>query len=231
MAEVKHKVVSREEWQGLRAELLKKEKELTRAHDALSAQVRELPWVKMDDKYVFHTVDGDKTLAELFEGKSQLFVYHFMFGPGWKKGGCPSCSFWADNFAGFRFHLPHRDVTFKAISRASLEEIQAYRKRMGWEFDWVSSADTDFNFDVGTSSQLPPAKRYPDEEYREGVERPGLSAFYRDGNDVYHTYFTTNRGLEAINAVYGALDLVPKGRDEAEVKPYPMAWVRRHDEY
>jgi predicted dithiol-disulfide oxidoreductase (DUF899 family) len=148
-----------------------------------------------------------------------------MFAPGWK-AGCPSCSFWADNLGGFRFHLPHRDITFKAISRASLEEIQAYRKRMGWEFDWVSSADSEFNFDVGTSSKLPPAKQYPREEFREGVESPCLSAFYRNGNDVYHTYFSTYRSLEALNTVYGALDLVPKGRDEANVKPWPMAWVR-----
>jgi len=231
MAQVNHKIVSREDWQSIRAELLKKEKELTKAKDALASEIRRLPWVKMDDKYVFHTIDGDKSLAELFEGRSQLLVYHLMYAPGWAKGACPSCSFWADNFDGLRYHLPQRDVTFKAISRASLEEIQAYRQRMGWEFDWVSAADSEFNYDVGVSSRKVPEKRYPGEEFREGEESPGLSVFYREGNDVYQTYFTTNRGIEPINTVYNALDLVPKGRDEANVKPWSMAWVKRHDDY
>ena len=229
MSAVKHQVVSREKWDELRADLLKKEKELTRARDALTAEIRELPWVKVEKDYVFHTVDGDKTLPELFDGKSQLFVYHFMFGPGWE-GGCPSCSFWADNFGGLRYHLPQRDVSFKMISRATLEEIQAYRKRMGWEMDWVSSSDSDFNFDFGSTSKKVPTKRFPGEPHREGVELPGLSVFYRDGNDVYHTYFNTGRGLEPVNAVYNALDLAPKGRNEKEY-PWPMAWVKRHDEY
>jgi predicted dithiol-disulfide oxidoreductase (DUF899 family) len=224
-----HKVVSREEWDKYRAELLKKEKELTKAHDKLAAERREMPWVKIEKNYVFHTTAGDKTLAELFDGKSQLFVYHFMFGPGWK-GGCPLCSFWGDNFNGLRFHLPHRDVAFKVISHASLEEIQAYRKRLGWEFDWVSSADTDFNFDLGVSSRELPQKSHSDEPHFDRTESPGISVFYREGNDVYHTYFTTMRGLESINAVYGALDLTPKGRDESGLS-FPMAWVRRHDEY
>jgi predicted dithiol-disulfide oxidoreductase (DUF899 family) len=230
MADVDHKVVSREEWEELRAELLKKEKEITRAKDSLAADIRNLPWVKIDKEYIFHTVDGDRTLAELFDGKSQLLVYHFMFGPGWK-AACPGCSFWGDNFGGFVHHLPHRDVTFKAISSASLEELQAYRQRMGWEFDWVSAADTDFNFDLGATSKKTPAEKFPDEPYREGVELPRISVFYREGNNVYHTYHTSARGLEVINTVYGALDLCPKGRDEAGIKPYAMAWVKRHDEY
>lgn len=229
MADVKHQVVSREKWNELRAELLKKEKELTRARDALTAEIRQLPWVKVDKEYIFHTKDGDKTLPELFDGKSQLFVYHFMFGPGWK-GGCPSCSFWAENYRGLHYHLPHRDVSFKLISRATLEEIEAYRKRMGWEYDWVSSHDTDFNYDFQSSSKTPPTKKFPDEPHREMTELPGLSVFYREGNDVYHTYYNTARGLEPVNAVYAALDLVPKGRDEKGL-PWPMAWVRRHDEY
>jgi len=229
MSEVKHQVVSREEWEKLRAELLKKEKDLTKARDALTAEIRQLPWVKIDKEYVFHTTEGDKTLAELFEGKSQLFVYHFMLSPGWK-AGCPSCSFWAENYRGLHYHLPHRDVSFKVISRATLDEIQAYRKRMGWEFDWVSSHDTDFNFDFGRSSNKVPSKTFLDEPHLEGVELPGLSVFYREGNDVYHSYFTTGRGLEPLNAVYAALDLVPKGRDEKGL-PWPMAWVKRHDEY
>lgn len=229
MAEVKNQVVSREKWEELRAGLLEKEKELTRARDALTAEVREFPWVKIEKPYLFHTTDGDKTLAELFDAKSQLFVYHFMFAPGWK-GGCPYCSFWADNYGGMGYHLPQRDVSFKVISRASLEEIQNYRKRMGWGFDWVSSSDTDFNFDLGRSSNKVPAKKFPDEPHREGVELPGLSVFYREGNEVYHTYFTTARGLEPINTIYAALDLVPKGRNESEY-PRPSAWIRRHDEY
>jgi len=230
MAEVNHKVVSREEWNSLRAELLEKEKALTKASDALASERRALPWVKIDKTYNFQTLSGDKSLADLFDGKSQLLVYHFMFAPGWK-GGCPSCSFWADNYNGFRYHLPQRDVSFKVISRASLAEIEKYRERMGWEFDWVSSAETDFNFDFGLSINKEPEKRFPDEPHREGIERPGLSVFYRVGEDVYHAYYTTARGLEAVNAVYGALDLVPKGRDESSVTPYPMAWVKRHDEY
>ena len=230
MTELGNKVVSRREWEEARAEILKKEKELTKAHDALAAEIRKMPWVKIDKTYVFRTSSGDKTLVELFDGKSQLFVYHFMFGPGWK-GGCPSCSFWADNFGGFPHHLPHRDVSFKVISRATIEEIEAYRKRMGWQFEWVSSSDTDFNFDLGVTTKKVPAQRFPDAPHREGVELPGLSVFYREGDDVYHTYFTSRRGLEAVNAVYAALDLVPKGRDEDGITPYAMAWVKRHDEY
>jgi predicted dithiol-disulfide oxidoreductase (DUF899 family) len=227
---VKHEVVSREEWNERRAELLKKEKELTKAQDVLAVERRALPWVKLPNHYIFHTETGDKTLAELFDGKSQLLVYHFMFGPDWK-AGCPSCSFWAENFGGFHHHLPHRDVSFKVISRASIDEIQKYRQRMGWEFDWVSASDSEFNADIGVWNKKEPTKRFPDHPHREGVELPGLSAFHRDGEDVYHTYFTTGRGLEAVNAIYSALDLVPKGRDEADQVPYPMAWVRRHDEY
>lgn len=229
MAAVKHQVVSREEWNEQRAELLKKEKELTKARDALTTEIRALPWVKIEKNYIFHTTDGDKTLPELFDGKSQLFIYHLMFGPGWK-GACPICSFWAENFTALHHHLPHRDVSFKVISRATLDEIQAYRKRMGWEFDWVSSHDSDFNYDFGTSSKTPPVKKFPDEPHLEYTEQPGISVFYRDGNDVYQTYFNTARGLEPINAIYAALDLVPKGRDEEGLE-WPSAWIKRHDEY
>jgi predicted dithiol-disulfide oxidoreductase (DUF899 family) len=223
-----HPVVSREKWNELRGELLKKEKELTKARDALTAEIRQLPWVKVEKEYVFHTADGDKTISELFDGKSQLFVYHFMFAPGWD-GGCSSCSLWADNFGGLRYHLPQRDVSFKVISRATLNEIQEYRRRMGWEFDWVSSNGSDFNLDFGSSSKKTPTKRSSDEPL-ELVENACFSVFYRDGTDVYHTYFTTGRGIEPIDAVYAALDLVPKGRDEKGL-PHPMAWIRRHDEY
>lgn len=229
MAPLSHNIVSREEWLETRNALLKKEKELTRARDELTKEIQQLPWVKIDKEYIFHTADGDKTLAELFDGKSQLFVYHFMYGPGWK-AGCPICSFWADNYDGLRHHLPQRDVSFKLISRATLDELEAYKQRMGWKFDWVSSHDTDFNYDFHKSLRDPPAQRFPDEPHRERTEMPGISVFFRDGNDVYHTYSTTARGLEPLNAVYNALDLVPKGRDEKELD-WTAAWVKRHDEY
>jgi predicted dithiol-disulfide oxidoreductase (DUF899 family) len=212
----KPKIVTRDQWSKQRGKLLKKEKRLTRQRDALTAELRKLPWVKMDPSYVFETRKDKRSLAQLFEGKSQLLVYHFMLGPGWGEG-CPSCSFWADHFASFRYHLPQRDVAFKVISRAPLKEIEKYRKRMGWEFDWVSSSGTRFNLDLGVSSGT------DDEE-------PGISIFARVGQDVYHTYFTTGRGLEVINSTYAILDLVPKGRDEAKL-PWPMAWVKRHDKY
>jgi predicted dithiol-disulfide oxidoreductase (DUF899 family) len=209
-------VIPREKWQKLRDTLLKQEKKLTRQRDALTKKLRKLPWVRLDQNYVFQTTSGKKTLAQLFGKKSQLLVYHFMLGPGWGEG-CPSCSFWADHFEAFRYHLPERDVAFKVISRAPLEEIERYRKRMGWKFDWVSSNGTSFNLDFGVS---------------EGVdeESPGISVFARQGKRVYHTYFTTGRGLEVMNTTYGVLDLVPKGRNEAGL-PWPMAWVKRHDKY
>ncbi len=175
-----------------------------------------MPWVKIEKDYVFQTAEGKKTLAELFDGRSQLLVYHFMLGPGWGEG-CPSCSFWADHFNGLTHHLPQRDVTFKVISRAALKDIQKYQKRMGWSFDWVSSSESTFNLDLGVSSG-------------KDDESPGISIFAREGDDVFHTYFTTGRGIEVLNSTYGILDLVPKGRDEDKLE-WPMAWVKRHDEY
>ena len=213
----KHKVVSRTAWKTARDRVLEEEKELTHARDRVTKKVRALPWVRVDQEgYVFQTTKGEKTLAQLFENKHQLLVYHFMLGPGWAEG-CPSCSFWADHFGGFIHHLPHRDVTFKVISRAPLPEIKKYQKRMGWEFDWVSSHGSSFNFDLGVSNGV-------DEE------SPGFSVFSRDGQEVYHTYFTTGRGIEVLNPTYGVLDLVPKGRDEDGLE-WPMQWVKRHDEY
>jgi predicted dithiol-disulfide oxidoreductase (DUF899 family) len=216
---LEHQVVSQSEWDERRAELLKKEKQLSKDREALTAEIRALPWVKIEKKYVFQTTTGEKTLAELFDDKSQLFVYHFMFGPEAKEG-CPSCSFWADNMGAFRHHLPPRDVSFKVISRGPLDKIQAFRKRMGWEFDWVSSAGSDFNFDFGCTGG----------QWGENNEGPGMSIFYRDGDDVYRTYFTTNRGIEIANPTYAVLDMVPKGRDESD-QPYVMAWVKHHDKY
>lgn len=211
-----NKIVTEKEWRRLRNRLLKEEKALTRRRDALTARLRALPWVKIRKDYVFQTARGKKSLIELFEGKSQLLVYHFMLGPGWKEG-CPSCSFWADHFSGLDYHLPRRDVAFKAISRAPLKDIEKYRKRMGWKFSWVSSSGSRFNLDFKVSSG-------------KDHESPGISVFYREGEEVYRTYFTTGRGLEVLNSTYGILDLVPKGRDEAGLE-WPMAWVRRHDEY
>jgi predicted dithiol-disulfide oxidoreductase (DUF899 family) len=216
MAEPKQNTVSRKVWKQYRAKLLAKEKILTRQRDKLTAEIRKMPKVKIDKDYRFQTSKGEKSLAELFGKKSQLLVYHFMLGPGWGEG-CPSCSFWADHFAAFRYHLPQRDVAFKVISRAPLKEIQKYQKRMGWKFDWVSSNGGKFNIDLGVSSG-------------KDDESPGISIFSREGSDVYHTYFTTGRGLEVLNSTYGILDLVPKGRDEAHLD-FTMAWVRRHDEY
>jgi len=152
-----------------------------------------------------------------------------MLGPGWK-AGCPSCSFWADNFAGMAYHLPQRDVAFNLISRAPLSEIEAYKKRMSWGYNWVSSAGSDFNFDMKVSAEVGPEKRDVEHPERAGEEKPGISVFVKRGEDVYLAYCTTARGLEGINAVYGALDMVPKGRDEKSL-PWPMAWVKRHDEY
>ncbi len=213
---IDHKTVSRKEWQELRDRLLVKEKALTRERDALTKELRELPWVKLDKKYVFKTRDGEKSLAALFGDKSQLLVYHFMLGPGWGEG-CKSCSFWADQFGALKHHLPQRDVAFKVISRAPLAEIEAYRERLGWEFDWVSSHGSEFNLDFGVSEG-------------EDDESPGISIFYRDGQDVYHTYFTTGRGLEVLNPTYQILDLVPKGRAEEGLE-FTMEWVKRNDEY
>ena len=211
-----NQIVADKEWTRLRNKLLKEEKALTKRRDALTAKLRAMPWAKIRKDYVFETLRGKRSLAELFEGRSQLLVYHFMLGPGWKEG-CPSCSYWADHFGGLDYHLPHRDVAFKVISRAPLKEIEKYRKRMGWKFDWVSSSGSRFNLDFKVSSG-------------KDDESPGISIFYRDGEDVYRTYFTTGRGLEVLNSTYGALDLVPKGRDEAGLE-WPMAWVKRHDQY
>jgi predicted dithiol-disulfide oxidoreductase (DUF899 family) len=213
---LQNQIVGRKEWKKRRARLLVQEKRLTRQRDTLAARIRNLPWARLDKAYEFHTTRGKRTLADLFEGKSQLLVYHFMLGPGWREG-CPSCSFWADHFASFKYHLPQRDVAFKVISRAPLKEIERYRKRMGWKFDWVSSAGSSFNKDFGVSSG-------------KDDESPGFSIFARVGKNVFHTYFTTGRGIEILNSTYGVLDLVPKGRNEEGLE-WPMQWVRRHDEY
>ena len=229
------KVVSPAEWLTARKQLLAKEKEFTRLRDELSRQRREMPWEKIEKKYVFEGAKGKETLADLFDGRSQLIVYHFMFGPGWKEG-CPSCSFLADSFDGATIHLAHRDTTFVVISRATLPEIEAFKKRMGWKFKWVSSNGSDFNYDfrVSFKKQDLPAKK-PNYNYEtisfSGEEAPGASFFFRKDGDVFHTHSTYARRLDIMLPTYNWLDMTAKGRDEAGMKPHAMAWVRHHDRY
>jgi predicted dithiol-disulfide oxidoreductase (DUF899 family) len=253
-----HAVATREEWLRARKELLEQEKELTRRSDELAKQRKELPWVRVEKEYTFETDEGTKTLAELFDGRSQLLVYHFMFGPEYA-AGCPTCSSIADTFDGVIVHLNHHDVTFVAVSRAALEELQAYERRMGWRFPWVSSQGSDFNFDFGVS--------FTREEQRAGIEYnyraisgedlaplleadagpiaemaaacgtdpagymtegPGLSAFALSDGAVYHTYSCYARGAEFLMEYYPLLDRAPLGRNEGDP---PAPWMRRHDEY
>ena len=226
------RIVSHAEWLEARKAHLAKEKEFTRARDELARQRRELPWVKVEEPYTFDAAEGRVSLGDLFGGNGQLLIYHFMMGPDWEEG-CPSCSFWADNYNGVDVHLAHRDTALVAVSRAPLAKIDAYKKRMGWTFRWVSSAGSDFNFDYDASFK-------PDEEglrYNFGTikpfgeETPGISAFRRgDGGEIYHTYSTYARGLDMLNSAYHLLDLTSKGRDEQDL-PWPMAWVKRHDRY
>jgi predicted dithiol-disulfide oxidoreductase (DUF899 family) len=232
--ELDREVVSEAEWLVARKDLLTREKEFTRQRDALSAARRALPMVKIDKEYVFDGPDGKETLADLFDGRSQLIVYHFMFGPDWDEG-CKSCSYLAYNFDGANRHLPHRDVTFVAISRAPLPKLEAYKKRLGWRFKWLSSYSNDFNFDYGVSFTKEDEKKgkvsynYGTREFISD-ELPGLKVFYKDeAGDVFHTYSTYARGLDHLVGTYNFLDLVPKGRDENPDST--MDWVRRHDEY
>ena len=234
-AAVSSKVVAPAEWLAARKDLLAKEKEFSRLRDELSRRRRDLPWERVGKEYVFDGPNGKETLADLFGGKSQLIVYHFMFGPGWKEG-CPSCSYLADHFDGATIHLANRDVTLLAISRAPLSEIEAFKKRMGWRFKWVSSFGTDFNPDYQVSfanGEKPQGKVYYNYAMTEfpSEERPGASVFYKDENgQVFHTYSTYGRGLDILIGTYNFLDLVPKGRDEEGLK-HTMAWVRHHDRY
>jgi predicted dithiol-disulfide oxidoreductase (DUF899 family) len=251
-----HKVGTREEWLAARTALLGREKELTRKSDELARERQALPWVPVDKEYTFETEDGTKTLAELFDGRSQLLVYHFMFGPAYT-AGCPTCSAAADTFDGGVAHLNQRDVTFLCASRAPLEKLQAYKRRMGWSFPWVSSQGSDFNFDYGASfreEQLREGAEYnyrfvefqpildaaagtPFEELAASTgttpagymtEAPALSAFALEDGVVYHTYSTYARGAELILGFYPFLDRAPKGRNEGDP---PEFWIRRHDEY
>jgi predicted dithiol-disulfide oxidoreductase (DUF899 family) len=229
-----HKIVSRGEWTSQRKALLAKEKQLTRLRDKLNAERRDLPWVKVEKTYVFDTREGKKTLAELFDGKSQLIVYHFMLGPGWEEG-CPSCSYLADHFDGAVIHVANRDAAFVAVSRATLSEIEVFKTRMGWRFKWVSSSGSDFNFDYHVSFREDEVGKDGDYNYeRQEIasdEMPGASVFYKDAAGVvFHTYSAYARGLDILIGAYNLLDLTPKGRDEAEL-PWTMAWLRHHDKY
>jgi predicted dithiol-disulfide oxidoreductase (DUF899 family) len=225
-----------------RLELLQAEKELTRRGDEVARRRRELPWVRIEKEYVFDTVEGEKALPELFAGRSQLLVYHFMFGPLWNEG-CPICSFWADSFNGSVVHLAHHDVTMLCASRAPLQQLEAYRRRMGWSFPWVSSGRSDFNYDFNVSvrdldagasqremerpgHEVTDVPAYNFTKRAFGAENPGLSAFALDDGVVYHTYSCYARGLDAFNSTYQLLDRAPQGRNEEG-----GFWMRRHDEY
>ena len=219
-------IVDRDIWTSRRVELLEAEKRLMREHDRVAAARRDLPWVEVSTEYRFDTEQGQRSLSDLFGRHSQLVVYHFMFGDDWDEG-CPSCSFWADNFDGIDVHLAARDVAFVASSTAPLDRLLAYRARMGWSFDWVSSGGGTFNHDFAVAGSDTYNFRPVDEPI---AESPGLSVFARRGDDVFHTYSMYARGLEVFNGAYQLLDLVPKGRDEDEL-PWTMEWLRRHDQY
>jgi len=230
-----HEIVASEIWLQARKDLLVKEKELTRLRDELSRQRRELPWERVEKRYVFAGPDGPETLADLFGGRSQLIVYHFMFGPEWREG-CPSCSLVADHLDGGIVHLAQRDVTLVAVSRARPDQIEAFQRRMGWRFKWVSAYGNDFNSDYRVSftsderAQGKVAYNYGLHEFP-SEEAHGVSVFSKGENgEVFHTYSAYARGAEELLGVYGILDLTPKGRDEAGL-PFPMAWIRHHDRY
>jgi predicted dithiol-disulfide oxidoreductase (DUF899 family) len=231
----RHEVVAPEDWLARRKALMAREKELVRLGDEIARERRALPWERVAKDYVFDTPEGPRSLAELFAGRRQLVVQHFMFGPGWEQG-CPSCSFMADHVDGMNVHLAHRDISFVAVSRAPLEEIERFRERMGWQFKWVSSNANDFNFDFAVSFKAEEMARgevfynYGPVPSR-GEEAPGVSVFYKnDAGEVFHTYSTFGRGVEVMMGTYDLLDLTPKGRDEREVD-YKMEWVRHHDRY
>lgn len=231
-----NKVVSDEKWIAARKALLEKEKAFTRLRDELTEERRRLPWRRIDKRYDFQGPEGSQSLSDLFANKRQLLVYHFMFGPDWNEG-CPSCSFWADNFNGTDIHLAHRDATLLAISNTSLNNIQAYKKRMGWSFKWVSSLGTEFNSDFNVTfgkDELAKGSVF----YNYAVtqfpvsEAPGFSVFYKnEDGEIFHTYSTYARGLDILNGAYNMLDMTPIGRDEQGEGKHNMYWLKRHDAY
>jgi predicted dithiol-disulfide oxidoreductase (DUF899 family) len=230
-----HAVVSPQQWTASRKELLKKEKEFTRLRDEISQERRDLPWEKVEKNYVFEAPTGKQTLADLFDGRSQLIIYHFMFGPDWKEG-CPSCSFLSDHVDGTLAHLANRDVAYAAVSRAPIAKITPFKQRMGWQFNWVSSFANDFNRDFHVSftpEEMASGKIYYNYGMNEfpSEEAPGFSVFYKnDEGEIFHTYSSFARGGDILISTYNFLDLVPKGRNE-EGLSFPMAWVRHHDRY
>jgi predicted dithiol-disulfide oxidoreductase (DUF899 family) len=238
---MEHKVVSHGEWVEARKRHLAEEKKFTRLRDRLSEERRNLPWELVEKEYVFEGPQGRKTLDQLFDGRGQLVIYHAMFNPDtasehtpWTKDSpCFACSFWMDNFDRVVVHLNHRDITMAAVSRAQVNAIEAYRKRMGWTFPWYSSKGSDFNFDYHVSfdpSHDAGATEYNYRQFEAGIsEMPGISVFIRDGGKIYHTYSTYERGLDMLNVAYHYMDLVPKGRDEGEMGV--DGWLHRRDEY
>jgi predicted dithiol-disulfide oxidoreductase (DUF899 family) len=233
---MRNQVVSHEEWLKARLELLAAEKEFTRQRDALTRRRMAMPWERVEKPYRFEGPNGLLSFVELFDGRSQLIVYHFMFGPDWEEG-CTSCSFWADNFSGIPIHLNHRDVTFTAVSRAPFAKLDAYNKRMGWSFPWVSSYGSDFNRDYDVSFAAEELRKPVFFNYKmrklssDEDEWPGVSVFCKDETGaIFHTYSCYLRGIDMVNGAYQFLDLVPKGRDE-DGFDFTMEWVRRHDEY
>jgi predicted dithiol-disulfide oxidoreductase (DUF899 family) len=233
---MRHRIVSQDQWLAARKQLLVREKEFTRLRDQLAGERRALPWVKVEKPYVFDGPDGRETLADLFGGHSQLIIKHFMLGRGWNEG-CVGCSFELDHVDGILVHLAHRDVSFVAVARAPLPEIEAFRKRMGWRVKWVSSAESDFNFDFHVSlrpEEIAKGEGYYNYEIRKiGIEElSGRSVFYKDTNgDIFHTYSSYGRGGEDVLGTYRLLDIVPKGRDETGPNGNLSDWVRHHDRY
>lgn len=228
-----HRIVPHDQWIAARREFLAKEKEFTQLREELSRERRALPWERVEKNYVFDGPNGKESLGDLFADKSQLIVYHFMFAPEWD-AGCKSCSFWADNFERLPVHLEHRDISFAAISRAPLDKLQAYGKRLGWTFRWVSSGGNDFNRDYGVTF-APEEVESGARNYNfgtietPGAEMPGISVFYKNGKGaIFHTYSCYSRGIDMMNNAYQYIDLTPKGRDEGAGN---MHWVRRNDEY
>jgi predicted dithiol-disulfide oxidoreductase (DUF899 family) len=228
-------IATREQWLAARLDLLEAEKEFTRQRDVLTRRRMAMPWERVEKSYRFEGPNGALSLADLFDGRSQLIVYHFMFAPDWDEA-CKSCSFWADNFNNIPVHLNHRDVAFTAVSRAPLGKINAYKKRMGWSFPWVSSEGSDFNFDYQASftpEQLAAGQAYYNYRIQPNTvsDQVGISVFARnERGEMFHTYSCYSRGVDMLNGAYHYLDLVPKGRDEDDLK-FTMAWVRRHDQY
>ena len=232
---VSHPVVAHEAWLAARTALLAREKELTRLRDEVGRERRALPWERVEKSYAFEAPGGRRTLPELFAGKTQLAVYHFMFDPDAEEG-CRHCSFWADSFDRVGVHLRQRDVSFLAVSRAPLAKLEAFRRRMGWGFEWASSYGSDFNRDYGVTFTREELARGPvsynyKREAMDHTEREGLSVFFKDARgSVFHTYSTYARGIDLLNTAYNVLDLVPKGRDEDALE-FTQAWVRHHDRY